>query len=65
LINLTVSDPEERKALEASCTHKQECSHRNACDVELLSVGGFSPLAGFMGKETYEHCLAEMRRVCP
>lgn len=56
-----VSNPEERRALEASCTHKQECSHRNACDVELLSVGGFSPLTGFMNQDVYEHVLTEMR----
>jgi len=39
----------------------QECSDRNACDVELLSVGAFSPLTGFMNKDVYEHCLNEMR----
>jgi sulfate adenylyltransferase len=31
-----------------------ECSDRNACDVELLVVGGFSPLRGFMHQEDYE-----------
>ncbi|KAF5830471.1 ATP-sulfurylase [Dunaliella salina] len=52
---------EQRKALEASSTHRQECSDRNACDVELLSVGAFSPLTGFMNKDVYEHNLKEMR----
>ena len=33
----------------AGVDHRVECSDRNACDVELLMVGGFSPLRGFMG----------------
>ena len=61
MVNLMVTNPEQRRALEASCTHQQECSDRNACDVELLSVGGFSPLNGFMNRDEYEHCLKEMR----
>mmetsp|Transcript_32132 Transcript_32132/g.83697 ORF Transcript_32132/g.83697 Transcript_32132/m.83697 type:complete len:440 (+) Transcript_32132:57-1376(+) len=60
LVNLMVG-AEQRKALEASSTHRQECSDRHACDVELLSVGAFSPLTGFMNKDVYEHCLKEMR----
>ena len=28
----------------AGVDHRVECSDRNACDVELLIVGGFSPL---------------------
>lgn len=61
LSNLMVSNAEERRALEASCTHQQEISDRNACDVELLSVGGFSPLSGFMNKDVYESVLDNMR----
>jgi sulfate adenylyltransferase len=40
-------------ALIASCTKTVELSDRNACDVELLSVGGFSPLKGFCTQEEY------------
>ena len=36
-------------------------SDRNACDIELLSVGGFSPLTGPMCKEDYEYCVENMR----
>ena len=34
---------------------------RGLCDLELLSVGGFSPLRGFMGKADYDRVVAEMR----
>ena len=44
----------ERDAVKASATKTLECSDRNACDVELLVVGGFSPLRGFMHQEDYD-----------
>ena len=47
--------------MEASATRTLELSDRNACDVELLCVGGFSPLTGFMNAETYEHVVENMR----
>lgn len=54
--------PKEQHAeLIASATHKQECSERNACDVELLTVGGFSPLTGFMNKDVYDNVVDNMR----
>ena len=36
-------------------------SGRQLFDLELLLNGGFSPLAGFMGRETYERVRDEMR----
>lgn len=46
-----VSDPAQKTKLLAECEgRKIECSDRNACDVELLTVGGFSPLDGFMSE---------------
>ncbi|GLC39114.1 hypothetical protein PLESTB_000006000 [Pleodorina starrii] len=61
LVDLIVSESEHKKELAGSCKHKQECSDRNACDVELLSVGGFSPLKGFMNKDAYDSVVANMR----
>ena len=52
LVDLMVPNAEQ-SALKASATKTLECSDRNACDVELLVVGGFSPLRGFMHQEDY------------
>jgi sulfate adenylyltransferase len=56
-----VRDGARRSALIAACDHSQECSDRNACDVELLAVGGFSPLEGFMSADVYDHVVKNMR----
>ncbi|MCY4286156.1 MAG: bifunctional sulfate adenylyltransferase/adenylylsulfate kinase [Thiotrichales bacterium] len=36
-------------------------SQRQLCDLELLMNGGFTPLDGFMDRETYTHVLDSMR----
>ena len=53
LVDLMVAEA-DRAAVKATATKTIECSDRNACDVELLCVGGFSPLRGFMHQEDYE-----------
>lgn len=53
LVDLMVAEA-DRAAVRATATKTIECSDRNACDVELLCVGGFSPLRGFMHQEDYD-----------
>ena len=38
-----------------------ECSDRNACDVELLVIGGFSPERGFMHQKDYDAVISGHR----
>ena len=60
LVDLRVP-AEQREAVKAGVDHVVECSDRNACDVELLMVGGFSPLRGFMHQEDYDAVVATHR----
>ena len=60
LVNLMVS-ADEGEALKGAVSCRIECSDRNACDVELLVVGGFSPLRGFMHQEDYDAVVAANR----
>jgi len=60
LVDLMVSAT-EHAALKASATTSIECSDRNACDVELLIVGGFSPERGFMHQSDYDSVVAGHR----
>ncbi|MBC8098986.1 MAG: adenylyltransferase, partial [Armatimonadetes bacterium] len=50
----------ERKAY-AGTLPSVQISARALCDLELLAVGGFSPLDRFMGKADHERVVAEMR----
>ena len=60
LVDLRVP-AEQREAVKAGVDHVVECSDRNACDVELLMVGGFSPLLGFMHQEDYQSVVESHR----
>ncbi len=62
LVNLVVPEA-SREALmeEANRFPMFQISDRNLCDLELLAVGGFSPLDRFMGQEDYQRVLTEMR----
>ena len=60
LVNLML-DHQEGIEAKAAVDRRLECSDRNACDVELLAVGGFSPLRGFMHQEDYEAVVSGYR----
>ncbi len=62
LVNLLVDDARasEMKATARDCV-SLTLDERGLCDLELLAVGGFSPLRGFLGKADYHRVVAEMR----
>jgi sulfate adenylyltransferase len=48
-------------SLISSANHKVELNERQACDVELLTVGGFTPLDGFLNEDAYTSVVENMR----
>ncbi len=61
LKNLIIKDKNLKKDLISKVTYEFECSERNACDVELLMVGAFSPLEGFMDEDNYKSVIKSNR----
>ncbi len=62
LVNLVVPDEERQDLLERVNFMKSlQLSLRSVCDLEMLAVGAFSPLRGFMGREDYRSVLETMR----
>ena len=60
LVDLMVAT-DQQEAVKASANHVLECSDRNACDLELLVGGGFSPERGFMHQGDYDAVVAGHR----
>src|SRR6266511_1328090 len=62
LIDLLVA-PDEREDLlaYARTLPRLQLTARNICDLELLAVGGFSPVDRFLGQSDYERVIEEMR----
>ncbi len=60
LINLMASD-QEAKELKKNSFKTLNCSDRNACDIELLLIGAFSPLDGFMSEKDYNSVVKQNR----
>mmetsp|Transcript_22265 Transcript_22265/g.27221 ORF Transcript_22265/g.27221 Transcript_22265/m.27221 type:complete len:424 (-) Transcript_22265:1182-2453(-) len=61
LVNLMVDSEDEKKQVAASADLVIDINERQSCDVELIINGGFSPIEGFMSKDTYEHVVDNMR----
>ena len=62
LVNLIVPESERETLLdEANKYPSLQLSDRALHDLELLAVGGFSPLDRFMGEDDYQRVLTEMR----
>ena len=62
LVNRIVKDEAEKKALLAKCdVPAMDLSERQACDVELIGSGAFSPLEGFMTEDVWKGVLDTMR----
>ncbi|KAL6781539.1 ATS1 [Auxenochlorella protothecoides x Auxenochlorella symbiontica] len=59
LVDLMLPSSQRETAI-SSCNKTVELSDRNACDVELLTVGAFSPLRGFMTEEEYTSVVENM-----
>ena len=60
LINLMAPQAEQNE-IKKSTSKILECSDRNACDIELLIVGAFSPIQGFMNEDEYNSVVKNHR----
>ena len=63
LKNLIIKDNNLKNELISKASYEFECSERNACDVELLMVGAFSPLEGFMDENNYNSVIKNNRNL--
>jgi len=61
-VNLLVQGEEREELLRRAGNLKSlQISLRSVCDLEIMAVGGFSPLDRFMGEEDYRSVVEEMR----
>lgn len=62
LINRFVEGPEAHKLAElAASLPVRELAPRDLSDVEMIAIGGYSPLTGFMTRPDYESVVESMR----
>ena len=60
LIDLMVPE-NQKETIKTKSTKSIECTDRNACDIELLVIGAFSPLQGFMRENDYKEVVENNR----
>ena len=60
LINRFAKDP-QALAKQAASLPKITLSNKQACDLEMIAIGAFSPLTGFAGKADFESICTKMR----
>ena len=61
LKDLIITNQNLKSELLSKVSYEHECSERNACDVELLMIGAFSPLEGFMDEKNYQSVINNHR----
>ena len=62
LVNLIVDAKRaEQLRAESKAWPSWDLTPRQICDLELLLLGGFSPLRGFLGRADYESVCQRMR----
>lgn len=64
LVNRIVTESQRLEFLDkAEFLPRIQLDPRTLSDLEMIAIGGFSPLTGFMGQADYEQVIAEMRLV--
>ena len=61
LKDLIIKEKSIKTELISKVSYEFECTERNACDVELLMIGAFSPLEGFMDEKDYKSVIQNHR----
>ena len=62
LVNRMIEGAERDRLLsKAADLKKFTLSRRKLCDIEMLAVGAYSPLEGYMGRKDYENVVTYMR----
>ncbi len=62
LVNrMAVGDRADQLAAKAASLPKIALSAKQACDLEMIAIGAFSPLTGFCGKADFESICTSMR----
>ncbi len=58
-----IATPEQREEFlsKAEFLPRVQLDERAVSDLEMIAIGGFSPLTGFMNQEDYDRVVAEMR----